>query len=89
MRRFEEEFDTSRLEKLKQRIRSLDRGLRFDEVRKVLESFGYEMHSPHGGSSHCTFRKLGCEPITMPRNEPVLVVYVAMVKSVLERNGTP
>jgi hypothetical protein len=58
--------------------------MRFDELRKVLESYGYEMHSPHGGSSHVTFRKAGCNPITIPKHEPIKIVYVEMVKAVVE-----
>lgn len=37
------------------RICSLSKGLRFDELRKVLESFGYVMNTPRGGSGHYTF----------------------------------
>ena len=60
------------------------RDLRFDELRKVLESYGYEMRQPNGGSSHCTFRKPGCAPITIPMHEPIKKVYVMMVKEVVE-----
>ena len=34
--------------------------MRFSELRKVLESYGYEMHQPKVGNSRCTFRKKGC-----------------------------
>ena len=71
-------------EKLILRIRNLSKDLRFAELRKVLESYGYEMHSPRGGSSHATFRKPGCNPITIPRHEPIKTVYVEMVKAVAE-----
>ena len=66
------------------RICGLSRDLRFDELRKVLESYGYEMRQPSGGSSHCTFRKAGCAPITIPMHEPIKKVYVMMVKEVVE-----
>ena len=42
------------------------------------------MNSPSGGSSHYTFRKDGCNPITIPKYEPIKVVYVRMVKAVVE-----
>lgn len=58
--------------------------MRFNELRKVLESYGYEMHQPKGGSSHCTFRKERCRPVTIPKHEPVKKVYVEMVKEVIE-----
>lgn len=74
----------SKWDKLLARICSLSKDLRFDELRKVMESYGYVMHSPKGGSSHCTFRKEGCLPITIPKNEPIKKVYVEMVKRIVE-----
>ena len=74
----------SRWDKLLKRICSLSPDMRFDELRKVLESFGYEMHSPRRGSSNFTFRKAGCPPITIPKHEPIKTVYVEMVKAVVE-----
>ena len=71
-------------EKLLARICSLSKDLRFDELRKVLESYGYEMRAPKGGSSHYTFRKEGCQPITIPKHEPIKKVYVEMVKQIVE-----
>lgn len=47
----------SKWEKLLAKINALSKDLRFDELRKVLESYGYKMHAPRGGSSHYTFRK--------------------------------
>ena len=55
---------------------TLSKDLRYDELRKVLESYGYEIHAPRGGSSHYTFRKPGCQPITIPKHEPIKKVYV-------------
>lgn len=74
----------SRWDKLLSRICSLSKDLRFDELKKVLESYGYEMYAPKGGSSHCTFRKPGCQPVTIPRHEPIKRAYVEMVKQIVE-----
>ena len=74
----------SQWDKLLARIHYLSRDLRFDELRKVLESYGYEMHAPRGGSSHYTFRKPGCQPITIPKHEPIKKVYVELVRQVVE-----
>ena len=74
----------SKWEKLLLRILSLSKDLRFDELRKVLESYGYRMESPGGGSSHYTFRKKGCQPITIPKHEPIKKIYVEMVRDVVE-----
>lgn len=74
----------SKWEKLLQKILSLSKDMRFDELRRVLESCGYEMNAPRGGSSHYTFRKDGCQPITIPKHEPIKKVYVQMVKEIVE-----
>ena len=74
----------SKWDKLLEKICSLSKDMRFDELRKVLESYGYRMNQPKGGSSHCTFRKDGGKPITIPRHEPIKKVYVEMVKEVVE-----
>ena len=71
-------------DKLLIRIRALSKDLRFDELRKVLEEYGYEMRTPRGGSSHYVFRKEGCMPITIPKHDPIRKVYVELVKEVVE-----
>ncbi|MEE1227934.1 MAG: type II toxin-antitoxin system HicA family toxin [Lachnospiraceae bacterium] len=74
----------SKWDKLLQRILHLSNDLRFDELRKILESYGYTMKAPRSGSSHYTFRKEGCAPITIPKHEPIKKIYVRMVKEVIE-----
>ena len=74
----------SKWDKLITRICNLSKDLRFDELRKVLESYGYEMNAPRSGSSHYTFRKSGCMPITIPKHEPIKKVYVEMVREIVE-----
>ena len=66
------------------RIFELSGNLRFDELRKVLESYGYEMKAPRGGSSHYAFRKQGCAPITIPKHGPIKKVYVEMIRQIVE-----
>ena len=74
----------SKFDKLLERITSLSKDMRFDELRKVLESYGYTMHSPKGGSSHYTFRKPGKMPITIPKHEPIKKVYVELGREIVE-----
>ena len=62
----------SKWDKLLTRICSLSKDLRFDELRKVLESYGYEINAPRSGSSHYTFRKA------------IKKIYVEMVKQIVE-----
>ena len=71
-------------EKLLSKIKSLNKELRFEELKKVLEKYVYKMTSPASGSSHYTFRKEGCNPITIPKHEPIKTVYVKMVRAVVE-----
>jgi predicted RNA binding protein YcfA (HicA-like mRNA interferase family) len=74
----------SKFQKLLQKIINLSKDLRFDEIQKVLESFGYAMTSPKSGSSHYTFRKPGKQPITIPKHEPIKKIYIIMVKEAIE-----
>lgn len=74
----------SKFDKLLERIVSLSRDVRFEEIRKVLEHYGYTMQSPHSGSSHYTFRKDGCKIITIPKHKPIKVAYIQMVKNIIE-----
>ena len=74
----------SKWDKLLARIQTLSKELRFEELRRVLESYGYTMSQPHWGSSHCTFRKPGCMPVTIPTHEPIKAAYVLMVKEIIE-----
>ena len=74
----------SKWDKLLAHICTLPKDIRFDELRKVLERYGYEMNVPRSGSSHYTFRKKGCMPIMVPKHEPIKKVYVEMVKQIVE-----
>lgn len=74
----------SQWDKLIARIYNLSKDIRFVELKKVLENYGYVMNAPRGGSSHYTFRKEGCMPITIPKHEPIKRVYVEMVRQIVE-----
>ena len=79
-----EESSMSQFDKLLQRIGALDNNMRFNELRKVLEKYGYEMKGPSSGSSHMTFRKAGKNPITIPMHDPIKRTYVEKVKEAIE-----
>ena len=74
----------SQWDKLLEKIKNLSKEVRFNELKKILESYGYTMYATKGGSSHYTFRKAGRNPITIPKHEPIKTVYVKMVKEVIE-----
>lgn len=52
----------SKWDKLIKRICNLSKDIRFNELRKVLECYGYEMKAPGRGGSHFTFRKKRLHP---------------------------
>ena len=81
------EKNVTRWDKLLSRILSMDKDVRFEELRRVLEHYGYEMNVPSGGSSHYTFRKQGRSPITIPRHKTIKKVYVEMVRQVIEEEN--
>ena len=74
----------SQFEKLLKRIHNLSNDLRFSEIKKILEFYGYVMTSPRSGSSHYTFRKKNTNPITIPKHEPIKKVYIIMIKNLIE-----
>ena len=53
----------SQWDKLLDKIKSLSKEVRFNELKKIHESYGYTMNAPKSGSSHYTFRKAGKSPI--------------------------
>ena len=78
------DMKVSKWDKLIVSICNLSKDLRFDELKKVLESYGYVMNTSRSGSSHYTFRKQGCQPITIPKHEPIKKIYVEMVRQIVE-----
>ena len=58
-------MDLSQWDKLIENIINKSPGLRFEELAKALQKIGYESAQPRSGSSHYTFRKKGCTPITI------------------------
>ena len=77
----------SQFDKLLQRIRALDKNMRFEELQKVLEHYehyGYTMSGPASGSSHKSFRKKGKATITIPQHNPIKRAYVEEVKAIVE-----
>jgi len=74
----------SRWEKLLSKILTMSKDVRFLELKKILESYGYEGKKPGSGSSHWTFRKAGKPPITIPEKEPIKITYIKMVREIIE-----
>lgn len=62
----------------------MSKDVRFEELRRILEGYGYVAHNPRSGSSHWTFRKQEKPPITIPKDNPIKLSYVKMVKGIIE-----
>ena len=72
----------SKWEKLMAKLKSLSPDLRFEELEKILLSYGYEERQPKGGSSHYVFRK-GNKIIVIPRHKPILKVYIELFRDAI------
>lgn len=84
---FKGEINISQYDKLLDRIKHIDKNLRFEEITKVLKKCGFEQEQPSGGSSHYTFRKEGALPLTIPKHIPIKPIYIKKLKELLEREG--
>jgi hypothetical protein len=69
-----------KLEKLIEKILKLDKNLRFNELAKVLIRLGYKQNQPKGGSRHYIFRKDSFPPISIPKDNPIKIAYVELVR---------
>lgn len=74
----------SQWEKLIAKLRGGSPELCFDELRKILESYGYEMRQSSSGSSHYVFRKKHHKAITIPKQRFMKKAYILLVKEAIE-----
>ena len=74
----------SQWDKLMDKILAEDPSLRFADLYKALARMGYTPNQPKGGSSHYTFRKPGCPPITLPKHAPVKKAYINLVSEAVK-----
>lgn len=71
----------SKFDKLLEKLLSLNKDLRYEELEKVLISFGYTFYK--GKGSHCVFKK-GSKVIVIPKHNVIKTVYIKMVKDAIE-----
>ena len=70
----------SQFEKLLERIKNNPKSVRFEELQKILEKYGFISSQPQGGSSHYTFRRSDGKKVTIPKHSPyVKAIYVKLV----------
>lgn len=73
----------SQWDKLLEKLKRLSSDMRFEELEKILSRYGYKESQTKKGSSHYVFRK-GPVKIIIPRHKPILKVYLALVRSIVE-----
>ena len=74
----------SRLKKLLEKIKNNPRQVKFMELDKILERFGFSKRQPGGGSSHYIYVK-GKTRIVIPYHQPhIKTVYVERAIKILE-----
>ena len=74
----------SQWDKLLTAILNMDPSLRFEDLSKALVNIGYTRNQPSSGSSHYTFRKAGCNPITIPRHGTLNRAYIKLVSEAVK-----
>ena len=72
----------SRKDKLIDAIKNNPKNVRFQDLRKILESIGYT--AVNNGGSHFVFTKDNAISLTIPYKKPVKVVYVKQVIKIIE-----
>ena len=72
----------TRREKELERIRNNPTNVRFEDLDRLLRSYGFERRPPRG--SHYFYKKKGCRPISIPRHKPVKTVYVKRALALIE-----
>lgn len=67
----------SKLDKLLAGIRNNPKDVDFNDIKKILENYGYIGETSGGGSSHWVFRKEGkVTHITIPFKKPIKAIYI-------------
>ena len=71
----------SKKEKLLKAMKNNPKDIAFDDIKKLLEDYGYTCHS--GGGSHFVFRMENSEHIVIPYHKPIKAIYVKHVLEIL------
>ncbi|MEA2027596.1 MAG: type II toxin-antitoxin system HicA family toxin [Campylobacterota bacterium] len=73
----------SKKDKLLEAIKNNPKNVRFEDLKKILESIGYK--AINRGGSHYVFTKANATSLTIPFKKPVKVVYVKQVLNIIEQ----
>jgi hypothetical protein len=70
--------------KLYERIKNNPHNISFEDIRKLLEFYGFELLRQSSGTSHFVFFKAGCGPITVPFRRPLKSYVVKSIIKILD-----
>lgn len=70
--------------KLIDKIKNNPNNVSFEDIRKLLEFFGFEIRKQSSGTSHFVFYKKGCGPITIPFRKPMRRYIVKEIINLIE-----
>lgn len=71
-------------ERLLEKLNENPTNVRFEDLDRLLQEYGFECRQPRGGGSHYTYKRKGCRPITIPKHRPVKSVYVKRALALIE-----
>lgn len=71
----------SKRDKLLQSMKNSPKNINFQQLKKLLEDYGYE--AINNGGSHWVFRKDNCVSITIPYKKLIKIIYVKRVLDIL------
>ena len=74
----------STLKKLIQAMEHNPKDVSFEDLNKVMLSFGFSCRQPGSGSSHYTYTRKDSQPLTVPKNRPIKAVYVRKALRLIE-----
>ena len=78
-------FSMTQREKLRRRIEQNPNAVRFEDLDRLVQAYGFQVRQPRGGSSH-HFYKRGRATISIPRRRPhLLPIYVRQALAAIDR----
>ena len=74
----------SKWDKLLRKLKMCSRDVTFEELRKILISYGYKESQTSRGGSHYNFKK-GDNRVTIPKHSPIGRIYIMIVRDLIEK----
>ena len=75
----------SKWDKLLKKLKTCSRDVTFEELKKILNSYGYKESQANRGGSHYNFKK-GDKRVTIPKHSPIGRVYIMIIKDPIDED---